>query len=116
MTLTTDALEHRVVALEQQMRDAHRQAGRYRVAAMALGLGLVGVTTLAASMSPQVADVLQARRFEVVDADGLVVVAASAGANGGKLDIWNSEHRNVARLSVNAHGGDSPRHPHCSVG
>ena len=69
MTSTTDALEQRIAALEQQMRHAHSRAGRSRLAALTLGLGLVGVVTVAASMGPDVPGVIQARRFEVVDDD-----------------------------------------------
>ena len=106
MTSTTDALEQRIASLEQQMRHAHSLAGRYRLAALTLSLGLVGVVTVAASMGPDVPGVIQARRFEVVDDDGIVVVAASAGENGGTLSLWNGEHLNVAMLGANEHGGD----------
>ena len=107
MSCTTDVLEQRIVALEEQMRQTHRRAARYRLAATALGVGLVGMVTVAASMGPDIAEVIQARRFEVIDQDGHVVVAASAGAAGGELNVWSAdEHRNVGRLWVNEHGGD----------
>ncbi len=106
MNSTTDALEQRIAALEQQMRHAHSRDRLYRLAALTLGLGLVGVVTVAASMGRDVPGVIQAHRFEVVDDEGIVVVAASAGENGGTLSLWNGEHLNVAMLSANEHGGD----------
>ncbi len=107
MSCTTDALEQRIVALEDQMRRTHRRAARYGLAAMALGVGMVGMVTVAASMGPSVPEVIQAQRFEVIDQDGHVVVAASSGAAGGELNVWSAgEHRNVGRLWVNEHGGD----------
>ncbi len=107
MSCTTDVLEQRIVALEEQMGRTHRRAARYRLIATALGVGLVGMVTVAASMGPDIPEVIQARRFEVIDEHGHVVVAASSGASGGELNVWSAdEHRNVGRLWVNEHGGD----------
>ena len=107
MSCTTDVLEHRIIALEEQMRQNHRRAARYRFTTMALGVGLVGMVTVAASMGPEIPEVIQARRFEVIDQDGHVVVAASSGSAGGELNVWSADkHRNVGRLWVNDHGGD----------
>ena len=105
MTSTTDVLEQRIAALEQQMHHTRSRAGLYRLAALTLGLVLVGVVTVAASMGPDVPGVIQARRFEVVDDDGIVVIAASAGENGGRISVWNGDHLNVAMLGANEPGG-----------
>ncbi|MHC4776313.1 MAG: hypothetical protein ACYTBR_13760, partial [Planctomycetota bacterium] len=99
-------LEQRVAELERQLADTRRLRGRLQRLSAGLALALLGAVTVAANLGPDVPEVLQARRFEVVDEQGHVVVAAAAGAVGGQIDIWNADHINVARLWVNAHGGD----------
>ena len=106
MSSTIDRLERRMTSMEQQIRATRRAADRYRRAAVGLGLGLVAVTMLAADGDPALPEVIQARRFEVVDHAGHVVVALAAGELGGEVNVWSNEHFNVARLWVNASGGD----------
>jgi hypothetical protein len=62
---------------------------------LALGLVLVLGISLGAVTMPSVADVLQARRFEVVDEAGKVVVAAYATAVGGRLEVVSNIGRQV---------------------
>jgi hypothetical protein len=62
---------------------------------MALGLVLVIGISLGAVTMPSVTDVLQARRFEVVDETGRVVVAAHATAVGGRLEVVSNIGRQV---------------------
>jgi hypothetical protein len=99
-------LEQRVADLERQLAEARRLRGRLQRLSAVLALAGVGAVTIAANLQPEVPQVLQARRIEVVDEQGHVVVAAAASEAGGQIDVWNADHINVARLWVNAHGGD----------
>jgi hypothetical protein len=96
---------HRVV--ESFMRDDHlsnvsarvtileRRVRWYQRFILILGLVLVMGLSLAARDTPSVADVLQARRFEVVDEAGRVGVAAYATAVGGRLEVLSNTGRQV---------------------
>jgi len=78
----------RLTILERRMR-------RYQCLTLALGLILVMGFSLAARGAPSVADVLQARRIEVVDEAGRVAVAAYATAVGGRLEVFSNIGRQV---------------------
>jgi len=67
----------------------------YQCLTLALGLVLVIGISLGAVTLPSVADVLQARRFEVVDEAGRVVVAAYATTVGGRLEVVSNTGRQV---------------------
>jgi len=67
----------------------------YQRLTLALGLVLVIGISLGAVTLPSVADVLQARRFEVVDEAGKVAVAAYATAVGGRLEVVSNTGRQV---------------------
>jgi len=100
-------LEQRLTALERDCSLQRRSIGRWRLLSAALAATIVGGATLAA-MSPrdEVADIIQARRFEVVDGQNRLVFAASASERGGQIDLWDVNGRNTLRLSNNDHGGD----------
>jgi len=70
-----------------------RRARCYQRLTLALGLVLVLGLGLGATTMPTVADVLQARRFEVVDESGKVVVAAYATTVGGRLEVVSDTGR-----------------------
>ena len=72
-----------------------RRVRCYQRLTLALGLVLVVGFSLAARDAPSVADVLQARRFEVVDEAGKMVVAAYATAVGGRLEVVSNIGRQV---------------------
>ena len=78
----------RVTILERRVRC-------YQRLTLALGLVLVVGFSLAARDAPSVADVLQVRRFEVVDGAGRAVVAAYATALGGRLEVVSHIGRQV---------------------
>src|SRR5262245_24082438 len=96
---------HRVV--ESSMREENaaskhadltileRRVRCYQRLALALGLVLVIGVGLGAVTMPSVAHVLQARRFEVVDEAGRVVVAAYATAGRGRLEVVSDTGRQV---------------------
>lgn len=72
-----------------------RRVRCYQRLTLALGFALVIGISLGAVTMPSVADVLQARRFEVVDEAGKVVVAAYATAVGGRLEVVSNIGRQV---------------------
>jgi hypothetical protein len=72
-----------------------RRVRCYQRLTLALGLVLVMGFSLAARDAPSIADVLQARRFEVVDEAGKAVVAAYATAVGGRLEVVSNIGRHV---------------------
>ena len=72
-----------------------RRVRCYQRLTLALGLVLVIGLSLGAVALPSVADVLQARRFEVVDEAGRVVVAAYATTAGGRLEVVSNTGRQV---------------------
>jgi hypothetical protein len=78
----------RVTILEHRVRC-------YQRLTMALGLVLVIGISLGAVTMPSVTDVLQARRFEIVDETGRVAVAAYATAVGGRLEVVSNIGRQV---------------------
>jgi hypothetical protein len=78
----------RLTTLERRVRCSQRLT-------LALGLVLVIGISLGAVPMPSVADVLQARRVEVVDEAGRVVVAAYATAVGGRLEVVSNTGRHV---------------------
>ena len=83
------AITHaRLTVLERRVRC-------YQRLTLVLGLILIMGFSLAARDAPSVADVLQARRFEVVDEAGKVVVAAYATSAGGRLEVVSNIGRQV---------------------
>jgi hypothetical protein len=78
----------RLTVLERRVRC-------YQRLTLVLGLILIMGFSLAARDAPSVADVLQARRFEVVDEAGKVVVAAYATSAGGRLEVVSNIGRQV---------------------
>ena len=90
MTRIDPSLHRRITVLESQVLECRRDARCYRRISLTLGMGLMGVFTLAATIGPSVPEVLQARRLEVIGADGQVVFAASAASAGGQLDLWSN--------------------------
>ena len=104
---TLQNLERRLGMLECELAANRRSAGRCRTLCAALAISLAGMGCLAAStIRDSLADVIQARRLEIVNADGKVVLAASATDTGGQLDVWTTKGRNVIRAGVNDQGGD----------
>src|SRR5262245_1127851 len=72
-----------------------RRVRCYQRLTLTLGLVLVIGISLGAVTVPSIADVLQARRFEVVDEAGRIVVAVYATAVGGRLEIVSNKGRQV---------------------
>src|SRR2546426_12771898 len=93
----------RLTVLERRVR-------WYQRLMLALGLGLGLGVSLAARTAPSAADVLQARRLEVVDEAGKVGFTAYATAGGGRIEVLN--HTGRQGVSAGAvQGGQKPGGP-----
>ena len=90
----------RLAVLERRVR-------WYQRLTLALGLGLIIGVSLAARTVPSIADVLQVRRFEVVDEAGKVGVTAYTTAVGGRLEVVNHTGRQVFSAGT-VQGGQEP--------
>src|SRR5262245_24983364 len=90
----------RLEALEYRVR-------WYQRLTWALGLGLVLAVSLAAQTVPSVAEVLRARRLEVVDEAGKVGFIASATASGGRVEVLNNAGQQVFSAGT-VQGGKEP--------
>jgi hypothetical protein len=87
--------EDNLASMNARMTILERRVHCYQRLTLALGLVLVVGFSLAARDAPSVADVLQARRFEVVDEAGRAVVAAYVTAVGGRLEVVSNIGRQV---------------------
>src|SRR5919198_4886417 len=87
--------EDNLVIMSARLTMLERRVRRYQYLTLALGLVLVIGISLGAVTMPSVADVLQARRVEVVDEAGRVVVAAYATTVGGRLEVVSNTGRQV---------------------
>src|SRR5262245_9871784 len=90
----------RLEALEYRVR-------WYQRLTWALGLGLVLAVSLAAQTVPSVAEVLRARRLEVVDEAGKVGFTAYATAVGGRIEVLNNAGQHVFSAGT-VQGGKEP--------
>ena len=90
--------EERINVLETQVRTLKRIV--YGFGCLLVAGVVVGATTL-----QTVPDVIQAKRFEVVNGEEKVVAAIYADANGGGLIIYNKDEIPVAAIGATADGG-----------
>ena len=90
--------EERINVLETQVRTLKR---------IVYGFGclLVAGVIVSATSLQTVPDVIQAKKFEVVNDDGKPVVNLYAYDDGGVLSIQNKEGKSVAALFTNTNGG-----------
>jgi hypothetical protein len=87
--------EDNAAIMHTRLTILERRVCCYQRLTLALGLVLVIGISLGAVTMPSVADVLQAKRFEVVDEAGKAVVAAYATAVGGRLEVVSNIGRQV---------------------
>lgn len=98
-------IEERLNTLEHDLEQRGRQLRRHRLALAACLLAVPAAILVAAGDFTRF-EQIQLERLEIVNEQGEVVLAASASANGGQLDIWDSGSKNIIRLSSNNQGGD----------
>ena len=99
--------EDNLAVIGARLAVLQRRVRWYQRLTLALGLVLVIGVSLAARTVPSVADVLQVRRFEVVDEAGKVGVTAYATAVGGRLEVLNNTGRQVFSAGT-VQGGKEP--------
>ena len=97
-----ESLEARIAELQ----NASVNARRWKTLAVTAGVALIALAGVAATQSSQTADVIRARRFEVVDQNDKIVLLAGIGQNGGQIDVWSNGGTNVLRFGANNDGGD----------
>ena len=96
----------RIQRLEEQLHCEERRRRRIERIAVCGGIVLLGLGALAATGLDPIADVVQTRRLEILDANDRVVVLAAGAQHGGRIDLWDATEKNAARLGCNAVGGD----------
>ena len=94
-----------MLTVEQRLEKLERQAKRYRMALVLLTAALCGMLSLAATDDNRVHDVLKARRLEVVNAAGDLVVVMTSDEAGGVLGINNNAGQLMAIMTSDKDGG-----------
>lgn len=97
-----ETLEGRIAELQY----ADHRARRWKTLAIASGVALIALAGIAATRPSETADVIRARRFEVVDQNDKIVLLAGIGQNGGQIDVWSNSGGNAMRFGANSDGGD----------
>lgn len=97
-----ESLEARIAELQ----NASVNARRWKTLGLSASVALIALAGVAATQSSQTADVIRARRFEVVDQNDKIVLLAGIGQNGGQIDVWSNGGTNVLRFGANNDGGD----------
>ncbi len=97
-------INQRLENLETRLRKRDTQLRHHRI--ILAGVALATPLLLLSGAGDIRFETIQLSRLEIVDEEGNVAMALSAGDKGGQFDIWNSSSRNVMRLSSNEHGGD----------
>ena len=93
-------------SLEQEVRTLQKQVRRQRRWNIALGALVVVGGLMAATAERSVPDVIQAKKFQVVNDEGKLVVLLKADTNGGSLTIANNKGKLVAGINADADGGN----------
>ena len=90
--------EERINVLETQVRTLKR------IVFLVCGLLIAGVVVSATSVN-RIPDVIQAKKFEVVNNEGKTVVGLSANAIGmGRLIVRNKDSKPVAAIFADTYG------------
>ena len=77
--IINETLSHRLESLEAriaELQHASVNSRRWKTLAITAGVGLIALAGVAATQSSQTADVIRARRFEVVDQNDKIVLLA----------------------------------------
>ena len=105
--MTTQQSEIDVLKAQVKTLDAALAKQSRRTKHMSCGFGCLFVAgiALAATSMQGVPDVIQAKKFEVINDEGKQVVEMIASAEGGFLAISNKDGKAVAGLAATANGG-----------
>ena len=89
--MTQQSLDQRITTLERSNR-------RWRAGCLAL-LGVIAIGfVVAAEKAPAPAEIVQARRFELIDAQGHPAIVLQSDAKGASLAVWGPDHGHAAVL------------------
>jgi hypothetical protein len=96
-------LARRIDRLEADLHRLRRRNRRTLAVISSIALASIG---LGFATAPTSVDVIRTKRLELLDDTNKVVLLASVTKTGGRLDVWNANGRNSARLGANDIGGD----------
>ena len=91
---------------EQRMQKLEKQVRRQRRWNIALGVLVVVGGMMAAKGIQEVPDVIRAKKIQVVDDDGKVLVGMAGDKHGGVLAVANGSEQEVAVLAAESNGGN----------
>ena len=91
--------------LEENVRTLQKQVRRQRRWNIGLGLMVVVGGLMAAKGATEAPDVIQAKKFEVVNDEGKTLVRIDGRKFGGALSLYNTAGMPVATLSTSKIGG-----------
>ena len=91
--------------MQNEITELRNQVRTLKRIVYGFGCLLVAGVVVSATSLQTVPDVIQAKRFEVVNDEGKPVVNLYAYDDGGVLSIQNKEGKSVAALFTNTNGG-----------
>ena len=91
--------------LEENVRTLQKQVRRQRRWNIGLGLMVVVGGLMAAKGVTEAPDVVQAKKFEVVNDEGEILVRIGGRTFGGFLSLYNMAGKPIATLSTSPRGG-----------
>jgi len=91
--------------MQNEITELRTQVRTLKRIVYGFGCLLVAGVVVSATSLQTVPDVIQAKRFDVVNNEGKRVAVLGADKDGGRLSILNNDRKSVAGLLVNADGG-----------
>jgi len=89
--------------VEERLKFLETRLRRYQGLTMLIGIVLVALVTISAS--PTIPEVIKARKFEVVNPEGVTVAVLKSWALGGWLDIRSNKGTRTTHIAQNDEGG-----------
>lgn len=93
-----------IAALEARLNRLERSARRWRTTVLGMGLALAAVVLVAAGPGGA-PELIEARKFQVVDAGGNPMIALSSNSMGGMVLIYNNSKSPVVVAGASPAGG-----------
>ena len=85
-------------SVEERLMRLERSSRRWRTCCLGL-LAVIGIGLLAAAEKPPApAEIIQAKRFELIDPQGHPAIVLQAKADGASLVVWGPDHEHAAVL------------------
>jgi len=86
------------ISLEERFDRLERTNRRWRTVCIALSLMLVIGFVVAAEQPPAPAEIIQAKRIELIGPDGKAVIVLEAKPDATSLAVWGPDHEHAAVL------------------